>query len=138
VLILFYYILLIFEHNVIHFVFFSIITAGMNVIPLGTARREYKVQVLGERIESGRHGPFKYTVTISNERRTRDDPQLSEPHCTYDCQKPQLTGIPYSHVIIVCQHKNFDVYGFIDERYNTAHLLNTWSGQFHCYGDQQV
>ena len=30
------------------------------------------------------------------------------------------------------------MYGFIDERYNTAHLLNIWSGQFHCYGDQQV
>jgi hypothetical protein len=41
-------------------------------------------------------------------------------------------------VIAVCQHRNFDVYSFIDERYNTAHLLNTWSGQFHCYGDQQV
>jgi SWIM zinc finger len=63
-------------------------------------------------------------------------------HCSHklfgtcDCQKPQLTGIPCSHVIAVCQHRNFDVYGFIDERYNTAHLLNTWSGQFHCYGDQ--
>jgi hypothetical protein len=41
-------------------------------------------------------------------------------------------------VIVVCQHRNFDVYDFIDERYNIAHLLNTWSGQFHCYGDQQV
>jgi hypothetical protein len=41
-------------------------------------------------------------------------------------------------VIAVCQHRNFDVYGFIDERYNTAHILNTWSGQFHYYGDQQV
>jgi SWIM zinc finger len=97
----------------------------MNVIPLGTARGEYEVHVLGERIESGGYGPFKYTVTILNERRTRDDPQLSEPYCTCDCQKPQLTGIPCSHVIVVCQHRNFDVYGFIDERYNTAHLLNT-------------
>jgi hypothetical protein len=41
-------------------------------------------------------------------------------------------------VIAVCQHRNFDVYDFIDEQYNTAHLLNTWSGQFHCYGDKQV
>jgi hypothetical protein len=67
VLILFYYILLIFEHNVISFVFFSIITARINVIPLETAREEYEVQVLDERIESGGYGPFKYTVTISNE-----------------------------------------------------------------------
>jgi SWIM zinc finger len=107
----------------------------MNVIPFGTARGEYEVHVLGERIEIGGYGSFKYTVTISNERRTQDDPQLSEPHCTCDCLKPQLTGISCSHVIVVCQHRNFDVYGFIDERYNTAHLLNTWSGQFHCYGD---
>jgi SWIM zinc finger len=87
----------------------------MNVIPLRTARGEYEVQVLGERIESGGYGLFKYTVTIPNERRTRDDPHLPKPHCTCDCQKPQLTGIPCSHVIVVCQHKNFDVYGFIDE-----------------------
>jgi hypothetical protein len=46
----------------------------MNIIPLGTARGEYEVHVLGERIESGGYGPFKYTVTIPNERRTRDDP----------------------------------------------------------------
>jgi hypothetical protein len=38
----------------------------------------------------------------------------------------------------VCQHRNFDVYGLIDERYNTTHILNTWSGQFHYFGDQQV
>jgi hypothetical protein len=30
------------------------------------------------------------------------------------------------------------VYDLIDERYNTAHLLNTWSGQFYYYGDQQI
>jgi hypothetical protein len=46
----------------------------MNVIPFGTARGEYEVHVLGERIEIGGYGPFKYTVTISNERRTQDDP----------------------------------------------------------------
>jgi hypothetical protein len=97
----------------------------MNVIPLGTARGEYEIQVLGERIVSGWYGPFKYTIIIPNEQRTRDDLQLLEPHCTCDCQKPQLTGISRSHVIAVCQHKNFDVYGFIDELYNTAHLLNT-------------
>jgi SWIM zinc finger len=97
----------------------------MNVISLENARGEYEVQVLGERIESGGYGPFKYIVTILNERRTRDDPQLSEPYCTCDCQKPQLTGISCSHMIAVCQPRNFDVYGFIVERYNTAHLLNT-------------
>jgi hypothetical protein len=46
----------------------------MNVIPFGTARGEYEFQVLGERIEIGGYGPFKYTVIIPNERRTRDDP----------------------------------------------------------------
>jgi hypothetical protein len=56
----------------------------MNVIPFGTARGEYEIQVLGERIESGGYGPFKYTIIIPNERRTRDDPQLPEPHCTCD------------------------------------------------------
>jgi SWIM zinc finger len=117
-------------------IFFPKITARMNVILLETARGEYEVQVLGERIESGGYEPFKYTVTILNEQRTRDDPQLPEPHCTCDCHKPQLTGIPCSHVISVCQHRNFDVCDLIDERYNTAHLLNTWFDQFHCYGDQ--
>jgi hypothetical protein len=110
----------------------------MNVIMLGTARGEYEVHVLCERIKSGGYGPFKYTVTIPNERRTRDDPQLPEPHYTCYYHKPQLTGILCSHLITVCQYRNFDVYGFIDERYNTAHPLNTWSSQFHCSGDQQV
>jgi hypothetical protein len=59
---------------VILFEFFSKIIAHMNVIPFGNARGEYKVQVLGERIESGGYGPFKYTVTIPNEQRIRDDP----------------------------------------------------------------
>jgi hypothetical protein len=42
----------------------------MNVIPLGTARGEYEVQVLGEKIESGGYEPFKYIVIIPNEQRT--------------------------------------------------------------------
>jgi SWIM zinc finger len=97
----------------------------MNVIPLGIAQREYESQVFGERIESGGYGPFKYTITIPNEQRTRDDPQLSKPYCTCDYQQLQLTEIPCSHMIVVCQHRNFDVYDFIDERYNIPHLLNT-------------
>jgi hypothetical protein len=46
----------------------------MTVIPLGTAQGEYEVHVLGERIESGGYIPFKCTVTIPNEQRTRYDP----------------------------------------------------------------
>jgi hypothetical protein len=46
----------------------------MNIILFGTARGEYEIQVLGERIESGGYEPFKYTITISNKQRTRDDP----------------------------------------------------------------
>jgi hypothetical protein len=59
---------------VIFFVFFSIIIARMNVITLGTARGEYEFQMLGKRIESGGHVPFKYIIIIPNEQRTRDDP----------------------------------------------------------------
>jgi hypothetical protein len=62
------------KYIVIPFIYFLIITAHMNVIPLETARGEYEVHVLDERIESGGYRPFKYTVTILNERRTRDDP----------------------------------------------------------------
>jgi hypothetical protein len=65
--------------------FFSKIIARMNVIPFGTTRGEYEVQVLGERIESGGYVSFKYTIIISNEQRTRDFPQLPKPHCTCDC-----------------------------------------------------
>jgi hypothetical protein len=46
----------------------------MNVITLGTARGEYEFQMLGKRIESGGHVPFKYIIIIPNEQRTRDDP----------------------------------------------------------------
>jgi SWIM zinc finger len=81
--------------------------------------------VLGEWIEREGYGPFKYIVIILIVQRARDDSQLSEPHCTCDCQKSQLTRVPCSHVIVVCQYKNFDVYGLIDERYNVTHLINT-------------
>jgi hypothetical protein len=59
---------------VILFYFSLKITARMNIILFGTARGEYEIQVLGERIESGGYEPFKYTITISNKQRTRDDP----------------------------------------------------------------
>jgi hypothetical protein len=66
----------------------------MNIITLGTARGEYEFQMLGERIESGGHGPFKYIIIISNEQRTRDDPQLPEPYCTCDCRNLNCLGYP--------------------------------------------
>jgi hypothetical protein len=44
----------------------------MNVIPLGTVRGEYEIQVFGERIKRGGYGPFKYTIIISIEQRIRD------------------------------------------------------------------
>jgi hypothetical protein len=46
----------------------------MYVIPLGTARKEYEVQVFSERIKRVRYGLFKYTVIISIKQHTRDDP----------------------------------------------------------------
>jgi SWIM zinc finger len=85
------------------------------MISLGTTRGEFEIQALGEMIEHGEYGPFKYTVIISTMQYTQYDPQLSKPHCTCDCEKPQLIGIPCSHVIVVCQYINFDVYRLIDE-----------------------
>jgi hypothetical protein len=82
--------------------------------------------------------PYNFQYVLSS--RIRDTNVLSGSIIVEKLQrlgKPKV-WIPCSHVIVVCQHRNFDVYGFIDERYNTAHLLNTWSGQFYCYGDQQV
>jgi hypothetical protein len=52
------------------FEFFPKTTSLMNVISLGTAREEYEIQVLDERIKSGGYEPFKYTIIISNEQRT--------------------------------------------------------------------
>jgi SWIM zinc finger len=34
-----------------------------------------------------------------------------------DCQKSQLTGIPCSHVIVVCQHRN----ALQSTRFSTSH-----------------
>jgi hypothetical protein len=61
------------------FNFFPKITARMNVIPLETTQGEYEVQVLGERIESGGYEPFKYTIIILNEQRTRRDGIRRDP-----------------------------------------------------------
>jgi hypothetical protein len=47
---------------VICFTFFSKITARMIVISLGTARGEYEIQMLCERIKCGGYTPFSTLV----------------------------------------------------------------------------
>jgi hypothetical protein len=53
------------KYDIFHY--FSNFTAHMNVIPLGTARKEYELQVFSKRIKRVRYGLFNYIVIISIE-----------------------------------------------------------------------
>ncbi|XP_040377304.1 uncharacterized protein LOC107303549 [Oryza brachyantha] len=105
---------------------------SMHVTSYGDEGGEYEVKVDCERVAvvQGNHTmyvrrDFKYKVIIHSN---------TPPMC--ECLKPNLTGIPCAHVLAVCKHRNFNENQFIHPYYSASTLANTWSGQFHPYGNQ--
>ena len=106
----------------------------MMVRSYGQTRGEYDVMVKDESVHwydelTGQikysYEIFKYKVVVHNENNVE---------CT--CQKPQLTGIPCAHVLAVCRNRKFDANGFVSPFYSMNKLVETWSGNFHPYGNQ--
>ncbi|KAJ1700739.1 hypothetical protein LUZ63_000518 [Rhynchospora breviuscula] len=53
------------------------------------------------------------------------------------CQKPQLTGIPCSHLLAVCAFLSLNADDLVDEAYSARQLLATWAPQFHPPGSPE-
>ncbi|KAJ1695999.1 hypothetical protein LUZ63_012697 [Rhynchospora breviuscula] len=65
----------------------------------------------------------KHTVRLSHDQRS----------CS--CQKPQLTGIPCSHLLAVCAYRSINADHLVDAAYDARQLLATWTPQFHNPGN---
>jgi hypothetical protein len=48
----------------------------------------------------------------------------------YWCQKPQLTGISYDHLLTVCSFRKLDYTQYVSPYYIIQYYINTWYG--HC------
>jgi MULE transposase domain/SWIM zinc finger len=95
------------------------------VDPYGSDLGDYEVIHHGETLSNGDYENFKYTVNIK---------EGSMPKC--DCLKPNLTGIPCSHVLAVIRVRKFELNQFVCPFYSAQALLNTWSSRFYPYPNQ--
>ena len=104
----------------------------MQSTPLGL-HGEHEVKVHDERVvymqpdgnASYKIETFSYKIEISNG---------NSAQCA--CLKPQLTGIPCAHVLAVCRERRYDHNQFVNQLYSTQKLAETWSGEFHFFGNQ--
>jgi hypothetical protein len=55
----------------------------------------------------------------------------------YWCQKPQLTGIPCDHLLVVCSFRMLDYTQYVSPYYTIQYYINTWSGHWRSYGNKQ-
>jgi hypothetical protein len=51
----------------------------------------------------------------------------------YWCQKPQLTGIPCDHLLVVCSFRRLDYTQYVSPYYIIQYYINTWSGHWRSY-----
>jgi hypothetical protein len=56
--------------------------------------------------------------------------------CT--CQKPQLTGIPCSHVLACCAHSSIDSNGYVAPYYLAEELMKSWAPEFEPFGNSDT
>lgn len=104
---------------------------AMTAMPLGQTHSEYEVLVKGEKVpnkeQAGKmlytYQDFRYKVAV-----------LDEQHVECACRKPQLTGIPCSHVLAVCQLSKLNENTFVHHSYSLTKLVDTYSESFHPYG----
>jgi SWIM zinc finger len=89
------------------------------VDPYGYDLGDYEVIHHDETLPNGDYENFKYTVNIKEE---------SMPKC--DCLKPDLTGIPCSHILTVISVRKLQLNQFVCPLYRVQALLSTWSSRF--------
>jgi hypothetical protein len=84
------------------------------VDPYGSDRGDYEVIHHGEPLFNGDFENFKYTVHIKECMMLK-----------YTCLKPNLIGIPCSHILAVIRVKKIELNQFICYFYSAQTLLNT-------------
>ncbi|KAJ3688004.1 hypothetical protein LUZ61_017168 [Rhynchospora tenuis] len=75
---------------------------------------------LQEEVEVETRTEVKHTVRVGDDQRS----------CC-SCQKPQLTGIPCSHLLAFCAFRSVNANYLVDSAYGARRLLATWAPQFH-------
>jgi hypothetical protein len=53
------------------------------------------------------------------------------------CQKPQLTGIPCDHLLVVCSFRRLDYTQYVSPYYIIQYYINTWSVHWRSYGNKR-
>jgi hypothetical protein len=53
------------------------------------------------------------------------------------CQKPQLIGITYDHLLVVCSFRRLNYTQYVSPYYTIQYYINTWSGHWRSYGNRR-
>jgi hypothetical protein len=53
------------------------------------------------------------------------------------CQKPQLTGIPWDHLLAVCSFRKLDYTHYVSPYYTIKYYINIWSGHWRSYNNRR-
>jgi MuDR family transposase/MULE transposase domain/SWIM zinc finger len=70
-------------------------------------------------------------VMIETRNKAKHTVRVGSDERSCSCQKPQLTGIPCSHLLAVCALRSFNSNHLVDAAYDARQLLATWTLQFH-------
>jgi hypothetical protein len=95
------------------------------VNPYKSQLGEFEVTHQGETLPNDKWEDNKYHVKLHNEG------------SSCGCLKPDLTGIPCSHVLAVIRVRKFSLPMFVSNFYSVANLVNTWKGRFYPYPNQR-
>jgi hypothetical protein len=63
---------------------------------------------------------------------------MEVPGVTYTCQKPQLTGILYSHILTYCAQWGISSNEYVTPFYRVNELLATWAPEFEPFGNSDT
>lgn len=84
-------------------------------------------QIIGFQPQSVLHDE----VEVETKTKAKHAVRLGHDQRSCSCQKPQLTGIPCSHLLAVCAFRSFNSNHLVDAAYDARQLLATWTLQFH-------
>ena len=88
---------------------------------------QFKYEVIAREGKEGKQKKFAYQVQL-----------LPPNQSTCGCQKPDLTGIPCSHVIAVINERKLDIRDFVHQYYSAENLFITWQPGFEPPGTRGV
>lgn len=96
-----------------------------------------KHEITGCHIGTGIHEVHTKTEIVDSRQKggVKHIVRLDQKSC--DCQKPQLTGIPCSHMLSICAFGSFNSDQFVDEAYSVRQLLETWVPQLNPFGSSE-